>query len=110
MKLRRLASPKIAAVAAAFLGVVTAVLVTGGIITPGLATTDDCSTGSAVSDQTNNPGLVSDCEVLLTVRDTLAGSATLNWSSGTPMEEWEGITVSGTPQRVTGLFLGGQAA
>ena len=28
----------------------------------------------------NNPGLVSDCEALLASRDTLVGTATLNWS------------------------------
>ena len=33
----------------------------------------DCSTGSAVPDAANNPGLVSDCEALLASRDTLAG-------------------------------------
>lgn len=108
MKLLRLTAPKTAAVAAAFLGVIIAALVTGGIIAPSLATTADCSTGSAVSDQTNNPGLVSDCETLLKVRDTLAGSAALNWSSETPIQDWEGVTVAGTPLRVTGLSLGGK--
>ena len=62
-----------------------------------------CATGGAVS---GNPGLVSDCEALLASRDTLAGTALpLNWSAARPMAEWDGVTISGTPQRVTGLDL-----
>ena len=47
----------------------------------------DCATGGAVADADNNPGLVSDCEALLASRDTLAGSATLNWSADTPIAD-----------------------
>ena len=65
----------------------------------------DCETGVAVSDAANNPGLVSDCEALLASRDTLAGTATLNWSADTPIADWDGITLDGTPQRVTRLAL-----
>ena len=62
-----------------------------------------CATGGAVS---GNPGLVSDCEALLASRDTLAGTALpLNWSAARPIAEWDGVTISGTPQRVTGLDL-----
>ncbi|MYB47834.1 MAG: hypothetical protein F4X72_00910 [Dehalococcoidia bacterium] len=68
-------------------------------ITP---TPDDCSTGGAVSDAANNPGLVADCEILLAARDTLGF---LNWSSGTPISDWDGITVGGTPQRVEKLQI-----
>ena len=49
-----------------------------------------CSTGAAVSDPDDNPGLVSDCEALLASRDTLAGTATLDWSAERPIAEWEG--------------------
>ena len=73
----------------------------------------DCMIGSAVPDAANNPGLVSDCEALLAARDTLAGTATanLNWAAITPMSQWTGVTVAGTPQRVTrlSLFEGGLA-
>ena len=65
----------------------------------------DCATGSAVPDTANNPGLVSDCEALLASRDTLAGTATLNWSVDTPASQWEGVTLGGTPQRVTELVI-----
>ena len=64
-----------------------------------------CATGSAVPDAANNPGLVSDCEALLEARDTLAGTATLNWSADTPIADWDGITLEGAPQRVTVLTL-----
>ena len=65
----------------------------------------DCSSGIAVNDPDDNPGLVSDCEVLLAARDILAGSAGLNWSSDIPIEEWDGITIGGSPERVTSLNL-----
>ena len=58
-----------------------------------------CITGGSVADATN-VGLVSDCEALLEALDTLAGSATLNWSVGMPIEEWDGITLRGRPARV----------
>ena len=53
----------------------------------------------------SNPGLVSDSLALLTARDTLAGSAALNWSEDAPIETWDGVTVSGTPKRVIRLIL-----
>ena len=56
-----------------------------------------------------NPGanreLVKDCEALLAAKDTLRGTATLNWSTGTAMSSWTGVTTGGTPTRVTGLSL-----
>ena len=64
-----------------------------------------CSTGGAVTNAAANPGLAADCETLLAARDTLKGSGTLNWSADTPIANWDGITVSGTPQRVTRLEL-----
>ena len=65
-----------------------------------------CSTGGAVPNPHDNLDLVSDCDILLAVRDTLAGSGTLNWATSTPITDWDGITVGGTPQRVTALYLG----
>ena len=65
-----------------------------------------CLTGGAVADTANNPGLAADCEVLLAAKDTLAGSATLDWSVSVPIDQWEGVTVGGTGRRVTGLNLG----
>ena len=63
-----------------------------------------CVSEGAVSDA-GNIGLVSDCEALLSARDTLAGNSVLNWAANTPVAQWEGVTIRGTPQRVTGLDL-----
>ena len=60
-----------------------------------------CVTGGAVSDSTNT-GLVSDCDALLAVKDTLAGTASLNWSADTSIASWEGLTLLGTPERGCG--------
>ena len=54
-----------------------------------------------------NTGLVSDCEALLKARDTLAGSASLNWSENAPIAQWEGVTLRGTPARVVWLNIRG---
>ena len=64
-----------------------------------------CANGIAVPDPANNPGLVADCDSLLSARDTLAGTATLDWSADLLIENWDGVTVSGTPPRVTSLGL-----
>ena len=53
----------------------------------------------------NNPGLAGDCARLLAARDTLAGTGTLNWSANAPVEDWDGVTVGGSPLRVTELVL-----
>ena len=65
----------------------------------------DCTTGAAVRDVANSPGLVADCETLLAVRDELAGDGRLNWSADTPMNSWHGVIMSGIPLRVTHLDL-----
>ena len=64
-----------------------------------------CSGGKAVTNPGANPGLVSDCEALLAAKDTLRGTATLNWSVDTVITSWDGVTVEGAPQRVTELGL-----
>ena len=64
------------------------------------ATTQRADCGSAVAD-TSNAGLVSDCEILLGLKDTLQGSASLNWSASLPITSWTGVRLAGTPQRVT---------
>ena len=53
----------------------------------------------------NNPGLVSDCETLLAIRDTLAPEGILNWSADLWIDSWDGIAVSGTPARVYEIHL-----
>ena len=61
-------------------------------------------TGGAVTGVLS-AGIVSDCESLLAARDILAGSGRLNWSAGTPIKDWDGVTVGGTPPRVVGLSV-----
>ena len=73
-----------------------------------LATEDTCASMGAVADPANNPGLVSDCAALLAARDTLVGTATLDWAAETPIADWDGVTVNGTPLRVTRLILPGR--
>ncbi len=46
-----------------------------------------------------------DCRLLLALRDVLAGGAPLNWSEDVPIEFWQGVTLGGSPQRVTALEL-----
>ncbi len=66
-----------------------------------------CSTGPAVTSVVTDPdanlGFVSDCEALLAVQDFLQGGGTLNWSVDLSMRDWQGVTLGGTPERVTGL-------
>ena len=64
-----------------------------------------CDGGTAVPDPGNNPGLVSDCNVLLVLRDELTGTGYLNWDTRLAMTRWEGISISGSPSRVTRLAL-----
>ena len=51
------------------------------------------------------PMLLSDCTALLRARDRLAGEGRLNWRAGTPIEHWQGVTVTGKPPRVVALEL-----
>ena len=82
----------------------------GGVVAPVRepsvsAQTLTCSSGTAVPNPTSNGGLVADCETLLDLKSTLAGSGRLNWSASRAMTEWTGITMSGS--RVTELRLSG---
>ncbi len=69
------------------------------------ATSGACGTDGAVADSVSSPELVSDCNALLAGYETLTGSAALNWSASRPLSEWAGVTIGGTPRRVTGLNL-----
>ena len=53
-------------------------------VAPALHAQSNCSSGTAVSNPTRNPGLVADCEALLTALDDLRGTS-LNWS-GEPVD------------------------
>ena len=66
-----------------------------------------CENEVAVENPQENPGLVADCAALLASKEALQGSDSdampLNWSSDVPMGDWNGVTVDGSPPRVTKL-------
>ena len=64
-----------------------------------------CSAGRVVPEPEANPGMVHDCEILLSMRNRLGGGVELDWSESTLMGEWEGITLGGSPPRVHELIL-----
>ncbi len=68
-----------------------------------------CTNGTVIPSPADNRELVKDCETLLAARDTLRGTAALNWSTGTALSGWTGVTTGGTPTRVTGLSLANQS-
>ena len=61
--------------------------------------------GLAVPNQGDNPALMRDCYALLEAKDALRGTGALNWSVDTTIAQWGGVTVGGTPKRVTKLLL-----
>ena len=92
-------------------GIAILLLTFAGSISPGAVSaqqTSACATGGAVPDPDDNTGLVSDCATLLAARDTLSGTATLNWATDTSITQWEGVGLGGTPRRVTRLNLDGK--
>ena len=66
---------------------------------------DLCSNGTAVSDPGNNDGLVQDCMTLLSVMNALRGDGYLDWSAEYAISTWDGVTIEGSPPRVTWLLL-----
>ena len=66
-----------------------------------------CYESHVVTKPGENTGLVKDCATLLSIRDALAGDATLNWGGDHPISEWTGVAVRGDPPRVAQLNLAG---
>ena len=58
---------------------------------------------------TNNADLVADCKILWDAKVTLEGTSNvrhpLDWSDSTSISDWEGVTVDGSPKRVTKIYL-----
>ena len=67
-----------------------------------------CSRGTAVPEPKANPNLVLGCATLLLARDALRGTAELNWTSNRPLDQWDGLYVSGWPQRIFEIALNGR--
>lgn len=65
-----------------------------------------CNAGFVVPEPSASPGLVSDCQTLMNLRDWLFGGVATNWNAGTPIDEWVGLTIEASPRRVTGLRVG----
>ncbi len=61
--------------------------------------------GLAVPDQADNQGLMRDCQALLAAKDTLRGTGSLNWGTGTTISSWDGVTTSTDPSGITKLEL-----
>ncbi len=85
----------------AAIGIIIALMVGGGVVMG--QQTSACITGGAVA--SGNAGLAADCEALLDSKDTLRGTADLNWSSSLSIRRWDGVRLGGTPERVTIIRL-----
>ncbi len=88
----------------------------GGQPVPGASGREDavtsraaCAAGTVVAQPGAHPGLVHDCQALISMREALLGErrSLANWGSGTPIDQWIGVTVAGTPPRVTAINLSG---
>ena len=66
-----------------------------------------CISGGAVQNPYDNPGLVTDCETLLELKDELRGTHPLNWSAELDIFDWAGVTVTSVEgrKRVTSLVF-----
>ena len=68
-----------------------------------------CFTEALGDGEEVNEGLRADCLVLLEIKDDLASEDIFNWGeTPVPMSRWDGVTLSGTPKRVTQLNLNGR--
>ena len=76
-----------------------------------------CTARTLGVSRASNPALAADCDTLLAIKSTLRVSGwidydtplwwdhafSLNWSAGSTLRYWRGVTLGGTPERVTGL-------
>ena len=67
--------------------------------------TASCTAATLGHDPATNVNLAKDCATLLAAKDTLRGTGTLNWSANAPLASWDGVSLGGTPRRVSGLNL-----
>ena len=102
-ELRRQWWQTLTAILALGLGVGLWLAFTGGDARIGAET--GCATNPTVTSAEAKSGLIADCEVLLALRDELAGTGSLNWSPSVPMKQWHGVWIDGTRPRVSLLTL-----
>ena len=61
--------------------------------------------GLAVPNQADNPGLMRDCITLLAAKDTLRGTATLDWTVTSTISTWEGIGLNASSTRASPYWI-----
>ncbi len=87
--------------------IVVGFAVNGRFVAERVRSTPVCENGTVIPNHATQPELVADCEVLLAIKSTLAGTATLNWGATTALSSWNGVTVArrnvASPKRVTRL-------
>ena len=64
-----------------------------------------CDSATIITDPGSKRGLVQDCDTLLAAKDTLRGTGSLNWSTGTAITSWDGVSIDATSNQVTELDL-----
>ena len=52
--------------------------------------------------------MIADCGALLAAKDILVADRSLNWSVDLPIQDWDGIEISGSPKRVTAVVRHGE--
>ena len=72
-----------------------------------LANPPTCTATTLGGSRVANAALAADCDALLAMESTLAGTGTLNWAPGLALGSWEGVAVGGTPKRVTQIVIHG---
>ena len=68
----------------------------------------DCRNGIVLPDPQRRPQLVRECEILLEIKDTLAGDAKLNWRDSHKMRDWRGVILGDGFRHVKRLVLTGR--
>ena len=64
-----------------------------------------CFDGSVRANDDDDLTLVSGLCCAAGIQEELSGDATLNWSADVAIEDWDGVSVEGAPERVTKLIL-----
>ncbi len=72
---------------------------------PSVTETGRCVSGIETSIDSANAYLMADCQILLEMKESLAGAGALNWDESVPLERWRGVEFGGYPVRVVGLDL-----
>ena len=69
------------------------------------ATCDSTDTAVTAANPTNAATLAADCSALLAIKDTLRGTASLNWTNTLNMATWDGIFLTTSRDKVQAIRL-----